>query len=459
MFEINSERKLTRQERLAVVIAVAIAIAVHAVVFLGGGGFQYWTTKEKKKERLMVIRQVRDIAPTEDLKGPSIPRPQPQARPQPLEPAPAGLEGKAGGAPAAAPPPVPAKARDKVLEPAKGEPELTEKMAEEVKVDETAKPEEKKPGGELSDNAVSVVTDLSAATFSVIGPQEYRGSGTFWLRKGAEPGRYAVSFNPVAGYATPPPQAKELVMRGQIVFVGKYKKSHEIIVNANIPEAQFTIFRPDGRALDMNTPGRGLFDDLPSGNYTVVFKEVPGFITPSPIVRNLAGEGRLEFFGEYKEGGGARTRLAKGGAGGGGGDEGGNGTGSGSGQRGSGPGGGGTGGRGTKLAPAVDPGLDRRIQIVVTSYPKTRIEDDFDYIPYPEVIIHKSNYQKGWCQVYLIVYVDEAGDVEKVLVERPNKAEREQYKALIDAVETAVRRWDYDRIAAQVHIDARFYVE
>jgi outer membrane biosynthesis protein TonB len=464
MFEFSSETKLTRKERLSVVIAVATAVAVHLVVFLGGGGFQYWTVKAQKKERLMVIRQVRDVAPPEDLAITAPRRPQPQAQPQPLapEPAPQGPPGKAGAAPAA-PPPMKAVVKKQEEEPPQGEQEITEKMAEEVRADEAAaKARETAPENELSDNTVSVVTDLPAATFVVAGPQEYRGSGTFWLRKGAAAGRYTATFNPVAGYATPTPQTKELVMRGQIVFVGKYKKSREIMVNVNVPEAQFTIFRPDGRPLDMSRPGRAMFDDLPPGNYTLVFKDVPGYRTPSPIVRNVAGDGRLEFSGEYVIGGTGTGGSGRGGA---------EGAGPGLGTAGTGTGGGGTGGRGQLVArPAPPPkksapaevGLDRRVQMVVTSYPKDDsppVEVAFDPIPYPEVIIHKNRYQQGWCNVYLLLDIDEDGRVEKVTVQRPAREEQPRFEALIKAVESAARRWDYDRVKAEVHVDVRFYVE
>jgi hypothetical protein len=75
------------------------------------------------------------------------------------------------------------------------------------------------------------------------------------------------------------------------------------------------------------------------------------------------------------------------------------------------------------------------------------------------VIIRKGNYQQGWCQVYLIVDVDEQGEVQRVVVERPNAESRARFEPLINAVETAVRSWDYARLSAEVHVDVRFYVE
>jgi hypothetical protein len=458
MFGNDSDRKLTRKERLAVVLAIGASLAFHLLLFAGSGGVRFWAEKEKKRERLMVIRQVRDVAPPPDLKESSPRRPQMQAHVQPLPPEPAhrGPEAKSGGAAPAPPPTLKPKVSDRGIEPPKGEQELTEKMVEDVREAEEKPKQEEKAAGELAENTLSVVTDLGVAAFTVAGPQEYRGSGTFWLRKGAPAGRYTVSFSPVAGYATPPPQSKELVMRGQIVFVGKYRKSHEIVVNANHPEAQFTIFRPDGRPLDMKVPGRALFDDLPSGNYTIVFKDLPGYVTPAPLVRNFAGGGELAFSGEYRADG-------KGAGGQGTGQ--GTGSGAGSGLGASGTGGWGGGGRGSgrgdrkPVETKVDAGLDRRVQMVVKSYPKTAIEENYDPIPYPTRIISRSDFQKGWCQVYLVIAVGESGEIQKISVERPKEEDRAPYEELIAAVEKAVRGWDYDKVAAEINVDVRFYVE
>ncbi len=79
--------------------------------------------------------------------------------------------------------------------------------------------------------------------------------------------------------------------------------------------------------------------------------------------------------------------------------------------------------------------LDRRVQMVVKSYPPSGIEEDYDAIPYPEVIIRKSNFQQGWCQVYLVLKIDDGGEVERVAVERPRPGDRPRYEPLIKAVE------------------------
>ena len=245
---INPEGRLTRKERLVTVIALIGALLVHLLAIFGWGRMYQWSQEEQKKERLMVIRRVRDIGPPRE----TIP-----AAALGHGPGPAGTKGAAGEEPAPPPPPDP-KVREQGPEPPK-ETELSPTMEEEL---QEQQPEPAKLA-EHGENVVSVVTDLAGASFIVGGPAEYRGSGTMWVRKGAPPGKYTVTFNPVAGYSTPPVQTKELVAKGQIVFVGKYRRSTELVVDSNDPGARVTIYRPDGRPLDLNRPGRALLDDLP----------------------------------------------------------------------------------------------------------------------------------------------------------------------------------------------------
>jgi hypothetical protein len=180
---------------------------------------------------------------------------------------------------------------------------------------------------------------------------------------------------------------------------------------------------------------------------------VPGYAAPSPVVQALApGAARIVFRGEYRSSApvsvasssGARAPVPA--------------------TRGESTGGSSGPGRPAARAgrgepPPQEAGLDRRVQIVVKSYPPTDIEQDHDPIPYPEVIIRKSNFQQGWCQVYLIVSVDDSGEVGRIDIERPRPNDRARFEALIGRVESAVRAWDYERVKAEVHVDVRFYVE
>ena len=458
MLKRPSEHRLTIEERVAVVVAIAVAVGVHLAIFLGGSGIGHLAREEQKRERLMVIRRVREVTPAPELavRVPDPRRVQIPSRPEP--------EGAAGGSP---PPKPEQKVSERGTLPPKPEitPKMEEDLQESLRKEEEAKAAEQQGQAQKSaaigDNSVSVVTDLPSASFTVSGPAEYRGTGTFWIRRGTPAGTYRISFSAVDGFSMPPPQTKELSEKGQIVFVGKYKRSTEVVVDSNESAAQFTIYRPDGRPLDLSQPGRAFFDDLPPGNYTAVFKDIPGHVTPAPLSRTLAAGGRLSFRGEYAEGTGG------GGTGGGRGTGGeGTGTGSGSGAGdGSGTGGAGAGyGRGGKppARPAKSSGggeLDKRVDMNIKSYPPSRIEEEHGAIPYPGVIIRKSNFQQGWCQVYLILSVGDSGEIEGVSVERPGAAERPQFEALIKAVEDAVRTWNYDRVRAEVHVDVRFHVE
>jgi len=436
---INPEGRLTRKERLVTVIALIGALLVHLLAIFGWGRLYQWSQEEQKKERLMVIRRVSEIGP---------PRETTQRPRQRLGPA--GTKGAAGEEPAPPSPPDP-KVREQGPEPPK-ETELSPTMEEEL---QELQPEAAK-APEHGENIVSIVTDLPGASFIVGGPAEYRGSGTMWVRKGASPGKYTVTFNPVAGYTTPPVQTKELVAKGQIVFVGKYRRSTELAVDSNVSGARVTIHCLGGRTIDLICPGRALLDDLLPGTCTAVFKDVPGRITPAPISRTLAPGGKLSFYGEYRDASSRRdSEVAEEGA-------------AARGKRyGAGresESGGGTGSRGEKSRGKTafgpkEAGLDRRVQMVVTSYPPSPIEDDHGTIPYPEVIIRKSDFQQGWCQVYLILAVSDRGEVLDVAVERPRSEERPRYAPLIKAVDDAVRSWDYDKVKAEVHVDVRFYVE
>ncbi len=75
------------------------------------------------------------------------------------------------------------------------------------------------------------------------------------------------------------------------------RTSRKIAVNANIETAAFTISGP------ASYEGSGLsyvIEDVPSGTYTVHFKPVKGYKTPSPQSGTLLDEGELLFSGEYQ---------------------------------------------------------------------------------------------------------------------------------------------------------------
>ena len=148
----------------------------------------------------------------------------------------------------------------------------------------------------------------------------------------------------------------------------------------------------------MNQPGQAFFENLPPGRYTIVYKDVSGYLAPAPQTRTLArgGGGGINFVGSYLPAGtGGTTR-----------------------------------GRRPTAAPVR---MDRRVQMIVKSYPATSIEDSFDSIRYPEIIIKRSNFQRGGAGCTSSSRSATAR-IRKVHVERPRSEEREQYARLIEAV-------------------------
>jgi hypothetical protein len=378
MVEINPETQKTRRERLATVVAIGVSALFHLFVFIGGIQLYRWAEEEEKKEQLMVIQRIQEASPEPPRSAPPSPR---------RRPAPADSKVKEEGA----------------EQPPETDTTPEESLPGDLPADEVLRSEEIE---EVTETTLLVRTDLRTATFTVTGPIELHGSGTSLMRKDVPTGDYTVTFHPVAGYRTPPMATKTLVVEVKVVL-------------NSIPGAGFEILRPDGQKLPMDRPGSALFDNLPKGSYTIVFRDLPGYLTPAPQTRTLgAGGDSLVFTGSYLPSGTGKKKEVK------------------------------------KIA-----SLDRRVKMVVKSYPPTSIEEDFDYIRYPGIIFTRKNFQQGWCRVYLVVKTDSGGRISGVQVERPAPEEREHFKELIEAVRKAVGRWQFEKKRAEVHVDVRFYVE
>jgi len=118
----------------------------------------------------------------------------------------------------------------------------------------------------------------------------------------------------------------------------------------------------------------------------------------------------------------------------------------------SGPGkGGGTGGGGSNY-------LDPRIQMVVTSYPRTGIEDRYTRVAYPDLKFKKSEYTAGWWNVYLQIRTDAGGRIRKLDVLRP-ETKGPLERQFVDQVRREVATWRFDPVEAEILVDVRFYVE
>lgn len=78
----------------------------------------------------------------------------------------------------------------------------------------------------LSVGMITVTTNNSAATFNITGPVTYVGSGTSWSQSNAPVGIYTITYDPIAGYDTPPAgDAQTLVSGDSIAFTGLYNKT------------------------------------------------------------------------------------------------------------------------------------------------------------------------------------------------------------------------------------------
>ncbi len=400
-------RLTTRRERIVGLVIAAVSVAVHLLIVFGGMGL-FKVEEPVKPTRLVRIRPMPNMRREEVLP------------PRPVE-----VNTGLGS--------VAEEARKKKDEEEKYKPKPTKET--EPEPPPKPPPPETRPGEEIPGTILSVLTDQNQATFAIEGAASYTGGGTYWEKREVPPGSYRVVFGPLSGYDTPAPQEGSIEREGKLTFVGRYSKMIMVSVNVTPPNAKFVIRRPDGRELDMRGQRQGQFKGLPTGTYTIVFGDIEGQITPGPYTATLGKDGVLAFTGIYR---GVPSRGVRG-----------------TGIAGSRP----QRQRSEAKSPApVDPAFDKRVKVIVTSFPGTSIEQNYGMIAYPERAIGRGNYQEGWCQVYLILKVDE-GQIKSILVERPSEQEQARFGLLIEAVKSAVTTWRFDRTRAEVHVDARFFVE
>ncbi len=402
MHELDPLRLTTRRERIVGLVIAAVSVAFHLLVVFGGPGL--FTVEEPvKPTRLVRVRPM-----------PSM------RREEVLPPHPIDVNVGLGT--------VAEEARKKKDEEEKYKP----KPRKETDPESPPKPRPPEPKPEESpDTVISVITDQNQATFQIEGTASFKGGGTYWEKRDVPPGSYRVAFAPLSGFDTPASQEGSIERNGKLAFVGRYSKMILVTVDVNLPQASFVIRRPDGRELNMRGQRQAQFKGLPAGSYTITFGDVGGYVTPALYAVTLGKEGVLAFSGVYRP---IPPRAAvvipprpqRQGA----------------------------------AAPArpSEPVFDKRVKLVVTSFPETSIERNYGMIAYPERAIGRGNYQEGWCQVYLILNVDE-GQIKSILVERPSEQEQARFGPLIEAVKSAVTTWRFDRTRAEVHVDARFFVE
>ena len=127
------------------------------------------------------------------------------------------------------------------------------------------------------------------------------------------------------------------------------------------------------------------------------------------------------------------------------------GSGGGEGGGGGGTGGGGGGGKGGGY-------LDPRVRMVVTSYPPTSIDRSHTQVTYPDLKVSKREYTSGWWNVFLQIRTDGEGKVIRIDLLRP-ETDGPLEKIFVEQVRREIARWSFDRTAAEINVDVRFYVE
>ncbi|GAB4367186.1 MAG: hypothetical protein Kow00128_11440 [Deltaproteobacteria bacterium] len=102
--------------------------------------------------------------------------------------------------------------------------------------------------------------------------------------------------------------------------------------------------------------------------------------------------------------------------------------------------------------------LDPRVQMVVTSYPRTGIEDRFTRVPYPDLKFKRSDYTAGWWNVYIQIRTDRSGKVWRLEVLRP-ETDGPLERQFVEQVKREIATWKFDPVEAEILVDVRFYVE
>ena len=154
---------------------------------------------------------------------------------------------------------------------------------------------------------IEAYTNLTAATFSVSGPENYTGSGTSWTETKVPVGEYTITYSDVPDHKTPPSEMKTLTPGGTVTFIGEYIPSTEtIVVKTNLSNATFSLSgianytEADFIAHDFETYRTWTLAEAQVGEYTIAYGDVPGYETPSPETKVVTSGEAITFIGEYR---------------------------------------------------------------------------------------------------------------------------------------------------------------
>ncbi len=102
--------------------------------------------------------------------------------------------------------------------------------------------------------------------------------------------------------------------------------------------------------------------------------------------------------------------------------------------------------------------MDPRVRMVVTSYPRTGIEERYSPVKYPDLRFKKHEYTLGWWDVYVELWTGKDGKVKSLKVLRPT-TDGEIERQFVAQVKKEIARWTFDPVEAEIHVDVRFHVE
>ncbi len=146
--------------------------------------------------------------------------------------------------------------------------------------------------------------DSLEATWTLYGPCWYSHSDTCdQTLNYLFPGEYTVDWDSVSGYITPASDTRTLAEEGTIVFSGTYllKEEKGTIIIDQTPDfltgTGWTLTGPE------NETGSGdrTMTDMPTGQYTLTWDLVSGYITPFSYTKTLVAAGTIIFSGNYHE--------------------------------------------------------------------------------------------------------------------------------------------------------------
>ena len=150
-------------------------------------------------------------------------------------------------------------------------------------------------------NTIQVTTNLAAATFTLIGPSTFTGSGKLWAQTNAPAGQYTVVYGTLSAYNLPVSETKTLTEGGTLAFGAGYdpKSPLRLHVTTNLDAATFSVSLANKPGEMYSGNGKDWAVIAPAGCYKIVYAPVAGYRTPAPRKINCSDSGTLDFSDVY----------------------------------------------------------------------------------------------------------------------------------------------------------------